>query len=419
MSAYISKLGDTFEKISRQFFGTASKASSIKKANPSISEPLIAGSAIFVPIMQNPLPRFYAKKQGQTITLLINNKRFENFSDINLNFTFDSFDTCSITAPFDHKNSDFIEAFVPFSFANVDIYINDDLVFSGVQMGVNPSIDGDQKTVVLEAYTRCAVLNDSCVPISAFPLELRGLKFDAIAQNVIQAFPFSIEKNVDVGNVFESASIKPTDKIFSFLIGLARQRDLILSNTKNGDLLITRANDAPAIANLFDDLAPLISISAAHNQQNFYSDYTAILPIDPTSKVKPAYFTAKNSLLTNCLRVNNFPANDAKNGEEMTIAKSRRARGLANSISFTVGLSTIYNDKNSLYKAGDYITLFAPSVMINKKTKLLIKSVVYTLTANARSCVLNLVLPESYNNQKLEDLPWQKSQNILKKLIIV
>lgn len=49
MTTYTAKQNDTFELISRRMFGTASETGSIRKANPSLSEPLNAGDLVFVP----------------------------------------------------------------------------------------------------------------------------------------------------------------------------------------------------------------------------------------------------------------------------------------------------------------------------------------------------------------------------------
>lgn len=415
MSNYTAKQNDTFELISRRMFGTANETGNIRKANPSLKEPLSAGDSVFIPASakdNKPSKQTSTSSGGaiaesrDQVVVMINGQEYRFFNSIEFYSRFDSFDSCIIAAPFEPDNLAFRKTFVPFSYADVDVFIGDELVFSGTQMGLTPQVTATSKVVTIEAYARCAVTNDSSLPVSSYPIELRGLKLDRIAQEICKPFPFKVKTNVDVGAKFESASIKQQDKIYPFLVELAKQRDLLISNDENGDLLITRAVDENSVAQLYDDASPVLSVTPTHDNQNYFSDYTAIIPI-MIDGLPAATYTAKNKRLQNVLRVENYEANDAFNGEERQIAESRRARALANSISYQVSLATIRDPQGNLYTPNSYINLTAPTAMIYNDTKLFIRSVTLSLDGDSKTCTLDLVLPESFNGQDLERFPWE------------
>ena len=273
-------------------------------------------------------------------------------------------------------------------------------------MGVSPNVTAQSRTVTLSAYSRCAVINDTCVPISAYPVEVRGFKLDKIAKSITETFPFDVVVNADMGASFSVATIKPEKRIAPYLTELAKQRDIVLTNNLEGNLLLTKATESESVAHLKDNQPPLLSVTPSFSEQSYYSDYTAILPV--IIRQNPTSYTAKNRKLTNALRVDNYMATDSFNGDEKTVAESRRARGLANSISYTCQLATLRTKKGVLYAVNTFVNIEAPNAMIYRDTKMFVRGVTMSLTASARVCELELTLPEAYNGKEVEVLPWEE-----------
>ena len=320
MTIYTTKQGDTFESVSRQQYGTEESTSTIRKSNPSSGKELEAGTTLFIP--KTPKKTKVNPQSLDEVTLLIDGTEFKHFLEITVTQQFASFDTCDITAPFEPENTEFRKLFKPFSYQDVEVFIGDELVFSGTQMGVNPSVSAQSRTVTLSAYSRCAVINDTCVPISAYPVEVRGFKLDKIAKEVTETFPFDVVVDVDMGASFNVATIAPEKRVASYLTDLAKQRDIVITNNLEGNLLLTKAKESESVAFLRDDEPPLLSVVPSFSEQSYYSDYTAILPV--IIRQNPTSYTAKNRKLTNVLRVDNFMATDSFNGDEKTVAESRR-----------------------------------------------------------------------------------------------
>ena len=403
MTTYITQQGETFEDVSRKEYGTEDNTPTIRKANPSAGATLDAGTNLFIP--KTPT-KTKINPAADEVTVLIGSIEFKQFLEVTISHRFDSFDTCDIIAPFEPDNTQFRELFKPFSYQDVEVFIGEELVFSGTQMGVNPSVTPQARTVTLSAYSRCAVINDSCVPISAYPVEVRGFKLDKIASAVTETFPFDVVVDADVGALFKVATIKPEKRIAPYLLELAKQRDIVLTNNLEGNLLLTKAGESESVAYLKDDQPPLLSVIPSFSEQKYYSDYTAILPV--IIRQNPTSYTAKNRKLTNSLRVDNYMATDAFNGDEKVVAESRRARGLANSISYTCQLATLRDPQGSLYSVNKFVNIEAPTAMIYRDTKLFIRGVTMSLTPSARTCALELTLPEAYNGQEVEVLPWEE-----------
>ena len=403
MTTHTTKPGETFEDVSRQQYGTEEKTNTIRKSNPSEGDTPAAGGTLFVPKTKE---KTKINPTGDEVTLIIGETEFKHFLEITITQRFDSFDTCDIIAPFEYENADFRKLFKPFSYQDVEVFIGEDLVFSGTQMGVNPFVTPQSKTVTLSAYSKCAVINDTCVPISAYPVEVRGYTLDRIARDITDVFPFDVIVGADVGDSFNVATIKPEKKIAPYLLGLAKQRDIVITNNLDGNLLLTKAGYSESVAHLKDDQPPMRGIVPQFSEQEYYSDYTAILPVIISQS--PTNYTAKNRKLTNSLRIDNFMATDSFNGDEKTVAESRRARGLANSVSYTCALSTLRDPQGALYTVNTYVNIEAPSAMVYRDTKMFVKGVTMSLTPKARVCSLDLTLPESFNGKELEVFPWEE-----------
>ncbi|AUR92587.1 hypothetical protein NVP1174O_27 [Vibrio phage 1.174.O._10N.261.55.A8] len=403
MTTYTTKAGETFEDISRKEYGTEENTPTIRKANPSAGATLDEGTQLFIP--KTPV-KSKINPTLDEVTLLIGGLEFKNFLEILVSQRFDSFDTCDITAPFEPENTQFRKLFKPFSYQDIEVFIGEELVFSGTQMGVNPNVTAQSRTVTLSAYSRCAVINDTCVPISAYPVEVRGFKLDRIAKSVTETFPFDVVVNADMGASFSVATIKPEKRIAPYLTELAKQRDIVLTNNLEGNLLLTKATESESVAYLKDNQPPLLSVIPSFSEQSYYSDYTAILPV--IIRQNPTSYTAKNRKLTNALRVDNYMATDSFNGDEKTVAESRRARGLANSISYTCQLATLRDPNNALYAVNTFVNIEAPNAMIYRDTKMFVRGVTMSLTSSARVCELELTLPEAYNGKEVEVVPWEE-----------
>ena len=403
MTTYTTKQGETFEDVSRKEYGTEDSTAKLRKANPSAGAELDAGTQLFIPKTPS---KTKINPTLDEVTVLIGSIEFKNFLEVVVSQRFDSFDTCDIIAPFEPENTQFRELFKPFSYQSIEVFIGEELVFSGTQMGVNPSVTSSARTVTLSGYSRCAVINDTCVPISAYPVEVRGFKLDRIAKTITEVFPFDVVVDADVGASFNVATIKPDKRVAPYLTELAKQRDIVITNNLEGNLLLTKASESESVAFLKDNQPPLLSVIPQFSEQSYYSDYTAILPV--IIRQNPTSYTAKNRKLTNALRVDNYMATDSFNGDEKTVAESRRARGLANSISYTCQLATLRDPNNALYAVNTFVNIEAPNAMIYRDTKMFVRGVTMSLTPSARVCELELTLPEAYNGKEVEVLPWEE-----------
>ena len=112
------------------------------------------------------------------------------------------------------------------------------MIFKGRLLPAVPNVSPDSKTITVQGYPLCAVLNDSTLPDSLYPPEYNGLDLKQIAENIAGAFSVNVQAKTDVGDAFNSVEIAPEDKILDFLKKLAEQRGVFLSNAQDGSLLI-------------------------------------------------------------------------------------------------------------------------------------------------------------------------------------
>ena len=74
-------------------------------------------------------------------------------------------------------------------------------------------------------------------PASSSPFEFNGLNLQQIAETLAEPFGVDVVFEADAGAPFRRVKMEPTDKPLGFLVELAQQRGLVITDTVNGDLL--------------------------------------------------------------------------------------------------------------------------------------------------------------------------------------
>jgi prophage tail gpP-like protein len=197
-----------------------------------------------------------------------------------------------------------------------------------------------------------------------------------------------------------------TDKVFSFLQGLARKTGYIINSDRKGGLKFDKANiDGKPILNLVQGNQPLTgSLTAQYNGTIRFSEYIAV----SQSNGNPSNnSTAKDDSIP-VYRPLIFSAKDTKQGDIATAAEWQRNKALAKSASVTAKVVG-WRDKNGeLIYENEIVTLHAPNISIYEETRFLIEKVSLSKSESGKEATLTLVLPESYSSIFPEVFPWQR-----------
>lgn len=400
--------GDTFETIARKMYGSETEANKISTANPGVYEPLVVGLEIIIPEASEALQTQRAEAEYNEVAILLDGKRFRYWKSVTITRAIDSIDTVNFNAPFDSENMEFRKTFQPFRFKKIVITASGSSLFTGTVVNINPNLSSEQKTISVDCYSLPGVLMDCTPSINSLPIEFNNQTLEEISRKLLSPFGIEVDFQGEKEQAsFQKVACEPTEKIFGFLTKLAKQKGVLISSTETGKLLFQKAqtNSSP-VAIFKEGLPPLLSTSANFKPQEYYSHITGI----ETTKIgkKGARYTEKNPHVKTIFRPFTFTASDIKSGEIKQAVEAKIGRMFANFVSYNISVPTWRDSEGELWTPNTIIILKAPNAMIYKEYKFLIRSVVLNRDSEKETARLNLVIPNSFNNEIPKELPWEE-----------
>ncbi len=365
----------------------------------------------------------------EKIELLINDKLFSGWDDLQVKLSIDTFDTVSFSAPFDPGRAELRRLFRPFSFDPIKVLLNGDPLFTGTIVGVEPASDGDSSTVSITCYSQPGVLCDCTAP-SGFgrkgrrsqkgpvPLAFEKQTLRKIATDLCEPFGIPIEFRDDPGAPFPKVAIGIQEKIHTCLVELAKQRGLVMTNREDGALLFWKSIKRGAPVVQFEEgVSPLTGVEASFSPQDYYSEITGYAA---AKHRKPGMvYTVLNKWLgdgvdsggpINHHRPMSCKFDDTEKADAPEATRAKIARMFANMASWTTDpLPTWRDPQGKLWDPNTTVTLHAPSAMIYKPTELLIRDVTLKQSKDSLTAQLNLVLPGAFSGEMPDSLPWLDS----------
>ena len=418
--------GDTLNKIAVRYYGDAAKWTDIVKSNPQLAgrKSVYDGSPVIYPgdvliIPDDSVQAAVKTAVKETVVLDDNAPRdlglkglgkfitgFTGFTLVRSVFGNDGF---SFSSTWNENSEQTRNAFRPFSYPTFDVYFDDDLVFTGKALPPTPSVQPASQTINVQGYPLCGVLVDSCLPPSLFPAEYSGLDLKQIAETVCEPFGIGVVVQGSVGAAFEKVEVGLEDKVWDFLSKLAEQRNMFLTNTVDGNLLIYSPKVEAVSATFKQGEVPFISCAPEFDGQSMYSHITGYTKTTNTADSQK--YTYENKLLINkgVLRCYSKQIDDAVEGTLEESVKALAGKMFAKCVKYKLTVSG-HRDKNGrLYRENMAVSVKAPGAEIYRETKLLADEV--TLTRDDRGgeqTTFTLVLPESRTGALPEVFPWEE-----------
>lgn len=410
--------GDTPYKLSIKYYGTGKKYLDIINANPNISGKNIYPGQILIipdeieniinPTQVKKIPESIENVSENAISILIDDRLFSFFTSYSMTFEIDTFDTFSFSAPFDDSLEIYREAFRPFAYKPASIYYGNELIFTGILLAPETSVQPDRKEISITGYSKPGILNDCMMPISSYPLEFNNQTLKQITSVVCKPYGIQYRFLLSPGNPFEKVSLEIDKSIFNFLSGLANQRGLIITNDARGKLVFWLSELGNPTGSFIEGELPFISCTPSFNYQSFYSHITGIS--STTESKSSAKYTYENKYLINrgILRNYNFVAEDVNDSEIKKTVLSKVGYMFGDSVSYELTIQGHRNKEGELFKKNTSITLYSPGAAIYRETEFLIKSFTLNRTAGGDTTTFSLVLPGSYTGEIPEVLPWEE-----------
>lgn len=416
--------GETLNRIATKYYGNPAEWNSIVKANPQLSgrKTVLDGSPVIYPgdvlIIPNVSDGALTKAKEsvkldknapQDLGLKGMGQYYTGFTGFTLVRSVSGTDGFSFSSVWNEKSVNLRNAFRPFSYPTFDVYFDDDLVFTGKALPPTPSVQPNAQTINVQGYPLCGVLVDSCLPPSLFPAEYSGLDLKQIAETVCEPFGIGVVVQGSVGSAFEKVDVGLDDKIWDFLSKLAEQRNMFLTNTVDGNLLIYRPKIEAVSATFKQGEVPFISCAPEFDGQKMYSHITGYTKTSKTADSQK--YTYENKLLINkgVLRCWGKQIDDAVEGTLEESVKALAGKMFAQCVKYKLTVSGHRDKLGRLYRKNMAVSVKAPGAEIYRETKLLADEV--TLTRDDRGgeqTTFTLVLPESRTGTLPEVFPWEE-----------
>ena len=346
----------------------------------------------------------------------VNNQSFINFDSVTIDSMLDSVASVfSISAFFDVDNPEHQIIFKPLSYNKIEIFDDENqLLLTGVIL--NHDFDAKSTTELIEisGYSLPGVIEDCNVPNSMYPLESLKMNLGEIAKKFIE--PFGLQLIIDssvskeANLVYAKTVCEPEDSIKDYISKLAAQRNIILSHTKEGHLLMFRPNVKSNSKILFSE-QNTTSMTLSINGQGIHSQLTVLrqpkMKKEKTIKQKSStngfevikerpksqfFDTVKNEM------VGSFRPSVKKMTEGEDVSTESAVKNLISdelrNIKFTINL-----DRWEPLQPGDIIDLESRRLFLNKKVKLMIESISRNQNSTSKTMNINAVLPETFTGE--------------------
>ncbi len=363
----------------------------------------------------------------EKVDVLIDDKFFGFWNNIEITQSIDTFSSCKFSAPFEQNKlnvepsrHEFRKTFQPFSFKPLVVLLHLEPLFTGTMVGVDPKIDAVSRIVEVTGYATPGVLCDCTAPVAfgkrkrsrkqegAIPLEFNKLDLRQISTSLCLPFEIDAVFRSDPGAPFDRVAIKVDEKIHTFLAELAKQRNLVITDTERGELLFWQSVSAgKPVARFVAGESPLTSVSASFSPQEYYSEITGFAPA--IHKKAGSRYTYQNPFLPPpAFRPMSCSFDDTEKGDAPEATRAKVGRMFANMASFKIeGIPTWRDPKGNIWRPNTTITLLAPDCMVYRETELLIRSVTLRQFSGEVSASLELCLPGAFSGEIPEVLPWQ------------
>jgi prophage tail gpP-like protein len=354
---------------------------------------------------------------AENVSMKIKGSQWREFSDLEIHQAIDSHATVGFYAPFEPERKDIRDTFRPFSFHPLELFVDAERLFTGVQVDVIPTTEAEMRTLSVSGYSRPAELEKNNPPVSlSLPVEANGLTLRQIAERLAGAFGIGVVMDGPDGPPFKRVKMRlkrldttadQDQTIDSFLVELGKQRGFVRSSTASGELLFQHSV-APGnpVARFREGEPPLTSVMPTFDPQSYYSEITGFTSTK-RGRVGNKYTERNQRMAGGVLRSMSFRLDDIERADAPAAVKAKIARMFANAFTVVLNLPTWRDPHGNLYRPNTTVKLQAPGAMVYRETEFLVRDVYLKQNGDEETSSLGCVLPGAFSGQQPDVLPWE------------
>lgn len=327
------------------------------------------------------------------------NRQLNTYNDVHLQLNYEGVASAfSFLCYFDPDNAEQKELFKPGTYKPVTIEHEGELLLTGVILAYSFNSSSVKDLVRISGYSNTGVLGDCEIPVSAYPLQQNKLSLKQITEKIIKPFGLKLVVDSIVSKEANKEIAKSTSddnqSVRSYLCALANQRQVIVSHTAKGELLLTReqVNQSPVYH--FDGSLPAVGMSLNFDGQRMHDKISLIKQATKRGKGNAGQSTITNPYVS----VYRPTVKRQTSGQDVDTQLGTRniLSAELKGVELTIELDR-WDINGQLVKPNQVITVTNPELHIYNKARFFITSVDYRGNNEAQTATLKCVLPEVYN----------------------
>lgn len=414
---YTVEPGDTLSSISNVAYGDPSQwpiihstnQSSLKSSDPNLIFP---GEVLIIPelevIKQAKDSLTKRSRSSDVFEIEINGRIIPILAGTIIRTMDTAADAWAASIEWEPGRDEFIDiATSPYSYATARAYINGERLVTGSLFESNPTLDSSGSKKDLAGFSSTINIVDSDLRPGDY--EDNNISLKERAEKLLKPYGLRVVIDPSVltkANVkFDRVTADRNDKIFDHLADLASQRQILVSSTEKGNLLLTQANTSSRPVGTVEEDASTASLSyqAKFDGRKRFS----IWRVDCQTPFK----TDKKNGISKDLAVpimrykNVTKANDTRGGIEQT-AQWIKSKEFAKSLQIPFPFPSFFSPDGSLWRENTKVIVKSKTIGVPNGFEFLIRQVEYKRTSQGDSVVLGLVPPQVYTGETIIE-PWR------------
>lgn len=351
--------------------------------------------------------------------LKIDGKFVEFFTEGTISLKLDSIaSTFEFSTRFSAQNLEHQQMLKPLQYKTVEVFNSaNKLIFTGTILNHRFHSDKGRNLVIISGYSKCGILEDVTIPVSAYPLESTNRSLEDIAIRLCGLFGIkviisnqskSIAETLITGknkliveksafaslkakakSIFGRTSANPSESIKDYLSKLSSQKNIILSHNEKGDVLLFQPdyNQKPKY---FFTKGNSLSMSLDFNGQALHSEIDIVRqPSDENQGVSTSD-KAINTLIQK-YRPTTKIMSSGVDTETKDAAKNELAAELK-AISATVELQGLFDD---IYP-GEIVNIHNHYIYCYAYNRFMVETITMKFNEKEDTTTLSLLIPEAF-----------------------
>jgi len=425
--------GDTLFSIAKQAYGDGRRWRDIWSANETVlksGDPnvIFPGEIIQIPIdviagaaeidlFGLLLPRLEGKDPDD-FTIIVDGQEIPVMSGRVFRAADNAADGWTAVVQFDPSQEDLAAALLPYSYHKAECYLGGEVVIKGLLYTVGTSLKEKSRTATLEGWSPTVDIVDSTAKP---PYEAKNITLEQRARALVEPKGITVIFDVGTDDPFDRVTIGPTEKIFDHLASLAAQRGILITSTELGEMKFTRAATGAPVG-VIEESIPLgqefVARFDGRQRHNVYKAISQTPARKSATKAASKIQVAKDAQVPKS-RTLAFTTDETTEGGMKAAAEWRRSKQVADSLTIPFPVSSWYGPDDKLWKENTIVTVKSPTIFVPDGFDFLIRSVEYIFGDTGTTAVLNLVPPQVYTGESLDE-PWApdsiRQKNLLERV---